>query len=422
MVCAISLKLEARYLQKYPKVADSVMSVTACTKMGLYDREAKQILGIGIWDEIMKEVGRGAIDDHRMRDIAALLGDKIRGNHLRRMKNNNSYCDEVEMREILSDWYNLVLFGYNSKTAIGELVKIFNDPSVNLPQIASFMEKALANVTRIVLLGESGSGKSSVGNCLLGLASDESFEESGGTQSCTLECKEVVGTWITNTKLCSIIDTPGMNDSDNKDTDHMRSIVKFLKDTSYVNVFLLVRNGRSPRMSHSFKRMLSTFELTFGGKFWRHIAINVSQVNYKFKNFVKQVADWKSEINTSFPKSLGASLNSVILDIEDDKAESFKDNAEKIWTFAALSGKFACIDLEVVTSKLDDHKAEVERLREELDNALQELQECKGSIEKENITSSSAAQESMERVPDGREWLAVGSEVTGWRKLAEMPR
>ena len=130
--------------------------------MGLYDREVKHHLGIGIWDEIMKEVRRGAIDDHSMRDIAALLGDKIQGNHLRRMQKSNDYCDEVEMREILSDWYKLALFGYDSKTAIKELVKIFNDPSVNLPRIASFLEKALNNVTRILLLGESGSGKSSV--------------------------------------------------------------------------------------------------------------------------------------------------------------------------------------------------------------------------------------------------------------------
>ena len=124
--------------------------------MGLYDREVKHHLGIGIWDEIMKEVRRGAIDDHSMRDIAALLGDKIQGNHLRRMQKSNDYCDEVEMREILSDWYKLALFGYDSKTAIRELVKIFNDPSVNLPRIASFLEKALNNVTRILLLGESG--------------------------------------------------------------------------------------------------------------------------------------------------------------------------------------------------------------------------------------------------------------------------
>ena len=245
--------------------------------MGLYDREVKQILGIGIWDAIMKEVRRGAIGDYHMRDIAALLGDEIRGNHIRRMNKNHRFCDEVEMREILSDWYKLDLFRYDSKRAIGELKKIFNHSSVNLPQMASVLEEVLNNVTRIVLLGESGSGKSSVGNFLLNLASEKNFEESGGTQSCTLECKEVIGTWITNTKLCAIIDTPGMNDSDHKDTDHMRNLVHFLKDIQYVNVFLLVRNGRSPRMSHSFKRMLSTFELTFGGKFWRHVAINVSQ-------------------------------------------------------------------------------------------------------------------------------------------------
>ena len=111
--------------------------------------------------------------------------------------------------------------------------------------------------------------------------------------------------------------------------------------------------------------------------------------------------------------SLGASLDSVILDIEDDKAKSFKDNAEKIWNFAASAGKFACIDLEVVTSKLDEHKAEVERLQVKLDDALQELNKFKSSVEKENVTTSSTGKESMEsasgsdiRVPDRRHYYS----------------
>ena len=89
--------------------------------MGLYDREVKQILGINIWEEILKEVRRGAIVDHCMRDISALLADEIQGNHLHRMQQSNGHCDEVEMREILSDWYKQALFGYDSKRAIGEL-------------------------------------------------------------------------------------------------------------------------------------------------------------------------------------------------------------------------------------------------------------------------------------------------------------
>ena len=117
-----------------------IVSVEISAEMGLYDREVKKILGINIWEEILKEVRRGAIVDHCMRDISALLADVIQGNHLHRMQQSNGHCDEVEMREILSDWYKQALFGYDSKRAIGELVMIFNDPSVSLPHLASYLQ------------------------------------------------------------------------------------------------------------------------------------------------------------------------------------------------------------------------------------------------------------------------------------------
>ena len=221
------------------------------------------------------------------------------------------------------------MFDFDSKTAVNELVGVFNHPSVNLPRIASCLTEFINNVTRIVLLGESGSGKSSVGNFLLGRdpESSPSFKASTGTKSCTLQTKEIIGTWLGNGNLCAIVDTPGMNDSDNRDTEHMRNIVNFLKEISFVNCFLLVRNGCNPRMSFSFKRMLSTFELTFGRRFWEHTAINITRVKNNHKNIEEQNAEWKSEINSVCPDSSNAPLRSFVLDIEEE-SEIFRANAK----------------------------------------------------------------------------------------------
>ena len=195
----------------------------------------------------MAEVSKGALNAQHMKDISALLNDHVGGNHLRGMESDNCSCDTAEWRYILSDWYNQKMFYYDSKTAVNMLVEVFIHPSVNLPRIASCMTKFINHVTRIVLLGESGCGKSSVGNSLLGL-DPESFKTSTGTKSCTIQTKEIIGTWLSNGNLCAIVYTPGMNDSDNRDTEHMRNIVNFLKETSFVNCFLLLRNGSNPRI------------------------------------------------------------------------------------------------------------------------------------------------------------------------------
>ena len=226
-------------------------------------------------------------------------------------------------------------------------------------------EKAVKSV---VLLGESGTGKSSIGNCLLGLDSTEGFKVSRGTNSCTKETRELPGCWVTNQKECAIIDTPGLNDSDNEDTEHIRRIVEFLRRREQVNSFLVVRNGHNPRMNHSFKSMLSTFELALGEHFWHNVILIVSSYDGFGDDPDEQLSirRWKKRIQEIFPKSANAPLETVVLAPKMKDHVRFKDNVEQLWKLIAAMGSFECKDLSAVMTELDEKREKIRDLLKEL--------------------------------------------------------
>jgi len=182
---------------------------------------------------------------------------------------------------------------------------------------------------KVVLLGQTGSGKSTIGNILLGLDPRNGFDVSRGADSCTDETKTIKGAWRTNGYVCEVTDTPGMDDSENRDTEHIENIIEHLKAGQYINTFVLVRNGHNKRISNSFKSMLTIFELMFGSQFWQHVVVDVSHVSYDGEEGIeKEGKEWKKIIKKNFPKSKNAALPTVILDAKDPNNQRFIENAK----------------------------------------------------------------------------------------------
>ena len=76
---------------------------------------------------------------------------------------------------------------------------------------------------------------------LVSLRSDRKRLERESIESHSLADKtsELSGFWVTNVTKCVIIDTPGLNDSDNEDIEHIRGMVQFLR-RGWVHNFLIV--------------------------------------------------------------------------------------------------------------------------------------------------------------------------------------
>ena len=80
------------------------------------------------------------------------------------------------------------------------------------------------NQKTILLMGQTGSGKSSFGNFLLGR---RAFVTSNKCNSCTTK---TVKETSSNDKLIDVIDTPGLSDSEGRDQAHTQQMLDFVKD------------------------------------------------------------------------------------------------------------------------------------------------------------------------------------------------
>ena len=80
--------------------------------MSVDEREVKEFLGDKAWKKVISAASSGRIDGHQMKDLAYALPtdrelDRIGARHVRRMREKDTSADEIEMRNILVDWWVL---------------------------------------------------------------------------------------------------------------------------------------------------------------------------------------------------------------------------------------------------------------------------------------------------------------------------
>lgn len=146
----------------------------------------------------------------------------------------------------------------------------------------------------IVMLGKTGSGKSTTANRILGdksqdgdgkgSASGTFFVASGEAESCTQTNRKKTVT-IDEHKI-SVVDTPGFSDSTKgKDRVHGINLCHYIKGCGGINAFVFVH--KEPKFSADFQDMLDAYHEMFGDAFFSRLVIVFAGYDSK-----KQKRDW----------------------------------------------------------------------------------------------------------------------------------
>ncbi|GAT99074.1 AIG1 family protein putative [Entamoeba histolytica] len=126
--------------------------------------------------------------------------------------------------------------------------------------------------TKLLLIGNTGDGKSSLGNFIL---KDNKFKASDAAKSVTQETSGCYGE--DDRSDIFVIDTPGFNDSNggiNKDRQHMSEMVNYIKEREGLKGIVIILNFTNPRLSDSIQTMIKMICKIFPiSDFWEHVCI-----------------------------------------------------------------------------------------------------------------------------------------------------
>ena len=133
------------------------------------------------------------------------------------------------------------------------------------------------NIYNILLIGETGTGKSSLGNFIIG---EEAFEVSEDPESCTTD---TIRKMSKIDPQIAIVDTPGLQDSQGRDKVHYDQMVKIITEMKYLHLVCIILNFTNPRFTQSIQYMIKFLCNLFPKNFAKHVAIIFTHYDHDYQ-------------------------------------------------------------------------------------------------------------------------------------------
>eukprot|EP00095_Tigriopus_kingsejongensis_P005722 maker-scaffold616_size123561-snap-gene-0.19 protein:Tk05722 transcript:maker-scaffold616_size123561-snap-gene-0.19-mRNA-1 annotation:"aig1 family" len=257
---------------------------------------------------------------------------------------------------------------------------------------------------RIVILGATGVGKSSLANVLLGR--DKNYDGRGHRDGCfkvmglnnhgssvTKKTCPDTGHWLGNfsAPLFTVIDTPGFGNNLVEEEKTIEGLVNVLKDEiKFIHAFVIAFKQQDNRMTASLRSMIGLFQKMFGDGFWENAILEATHWNYHEKNV--QIRDaseprlteehWAREFNKLFKTEYGLKkpLNAVFIDTFNDphnpsEVDAFLRNTNGLFKFAKTRNPFECKDIKIALTEIRQLQNEIYQLQSNKQEQIKTIQD-----------------------------------------------
>lgn len=245
---------------------------------------------------------------------------------------------------------------------------------------------------RIVILGATGVGKSSLANVLMGRDKnfkgrgfdDGCFKVASGLDSITKATCADTGYWLGDAGSgahFTVIDTPGFGDKLLEEEKTIESLVQTLRDEiKHIHVFVIAFKQTDNRMTNALRSMIGLFEKMFGDGFWNNAILEATHWSHGEDgrrirgSSIPAITEqfWSAEFNRILRReyNLKRDLQSVFIDTFYDQTSAnetaaFAENSRTLFHFANSSKPFACKDIKIALSEIMQMQKDIDLLQQQ---------------------------------------------------------
>jgi len=262
---------------------------------------------------------------------------------------------------------------------------------------------------RFVIVGKSGSGKSSLANALLGCDPNISncpFNVCHSMVTCTKNTAYGTGPWLGTGPNITVLDTAGFGESEGKEKELVEEMVSILDNTeNHADIILWVIKGTDSRFFAEFEKLNKRLSATIGIGWWDNVVISVSfwpfdqnsinnreQVCDYYPDSCKNEAWLESEVNDQLKKKVLIENNIPLVFIDsnandyiDDhyQQSEWKKQMNKLFGITTkMAEKSQCKTRYVEGQENNQHRIEMKWSNENLTDLLKQINKNQYDIAK----------------------------------------